>query len=129
MLACSQPRLMLMRLQYVTNQATRIIVRAVGELGISTRSWLPKVDIAYHADVEEEAEPPQQTILDGGDGATGINYQTYIPKIVGDEWILSETDLCEATFRHFVVSHYFSAFIQEGCGVLGTVRHYHYSIN
>ncbi|KAJ7678546.1 DUF917-domain-containing protein [Mycena rosella] len=91
--------------QYVTNQATRIIVRAVGELGIPNESWVPKSDIAWHTDVEEEPESAQQIILEGSDGATGIDYQAYRPKIVANEWILSETDLF---------------FIQEGCGVLGT---------
>ncbi|KAJ6577349.1 Hydantoinase/oxoprolinase [Mycena capillaripes] len=91
--------------QYVTNQATRIIVKAIGELGISNEPWLPKVDAAYHVDAEEEAEPKQDIILDGSDGAKGIDYLSYRPKIVGTEWILSETDLF---------------FLQEGCGVLGT---------
>ncbi|KAJ6570225.1 hydantoinase/oxoprolinase [Mycena vulgaris] len=91
--------------QYVTNQATRIIVRAVGELGIPDESSALKPDIAYHSDLEEEPESTQEIILDGSDGATGIDYQSYRPEIVGNDWILSETDLF---------------FIQEGCGVLGT---------
>ncbi|KAJ7722729.1 hydantoinase/oxoprolinase [Mycena maculata] len=89
--------------QYVTNQATRIIVRAVGELGIR-ESQMPPVNRADHPEVEEP-ELPQEIVLDGGDGAAPIDYQSYRPKIVGNEWILSETDLF---------------FIQEGCGVLGT---------
>ncbi|KAJ7116355.1 hydantoinase/oxoprolinase [Mycena epipterygia] len=89
--------------QYVSNQATRIIVRAVGNLGIQNPQ--PKVEPAYPADVEEEPESAQPIILDGSDGAKGMDYQSYRPKIVGNEWILSETDLF---------------FIQEGCGVLGT---------
>ncbi|KAJ7671643.1 hydantoinase/oxoprolinase [Mycena polygramma] len=91
--------------QYVTNQATRIIVKAIGELGIPNESWLPKNDTAYDTDLEEEPESTQEIILDGSDGETGIDYRSYRPKIVGNEWILSETDLF---------------FIQEGCGVLGT---------
>ncbi|KAF7330338.1 DUF917-domain-containing protein [Mycena venus] len=90
--------------QYVTNQATRIIVKAIGELGIPSESWLPKADTAIHTDVEEP-ETTQEIVLAGNDGATGIDYQSYRPKIVDNEWILSETDLF---------------FIQEGCGVLGT---------
>ncbi|KAJ3576514.1 hypothetical protein NP233_g376 [Leucocoprinus birnbaumii] len=34
-----------------------------------------------------------------------VDYESYRPKVVGDEWILSETDLL---------------FVMEGCGVLGT---------
>ncbi|KAJ6460352.1 hydantoinase/oxoprolinase [Mycena vitilis] len=91
--------------QYVTNQATRIIVKAIGELGVSTESWLPKNNAPYDTDPEEEPESTQEIILDGSDGETGIDYRSYRPKVVGNEWILSETDLF---------------FIQEGCGVLGT---------
>ncbi|KAJ7039546.1 hydantoinase/oxoprolinase [Mycena alexandri] len=91
--------------QYVTNQATRIIVKAIGELGIPNEPSPPKVDVESHADTKEEPEAAQQIILDGSDGTAGIDYQLYMPKIEGNEWILSETDLF---------------FIQEGCGVLGT---------
>ncbi|KAJ7914890.1 hydantoinase/oxoprolinase [Mycena leptocephala] len=91
--------------QYVTNQATRIIVKAIGELGIPNEPWLLKADSTEHADMEEEPDSMQQIILEGSDGAKEIDYQSYRPKIVGNEWILSETDLF---------------FIQEGCGVLGT---------
>ncbi|KAJ7178857.1 hydantoinase/oxoprolinase [Mycena crocata] len=93
--------------QYVTNQATRIIVRAVGELGIPSE-FLTPVGPAYQDEVEFEFESEQLITLDGTDGATqstGINYQTYRPQVVGDVWTLSETDLF---------------FIKEGCGVLGT---------
>ncbi|KAJ6612262.1 hydantoinase/oxoprolinase [Mycena sp. CBHHK59/15] len=91
--------------QYVTNQATRIIVRAVGELGISVDSAIPEADLLGDDGMEEEIEGTHQILLEGADGAAGIDYQAYRPKIVGDEWILSETDLF---------------FIMEGCGVLGT---------
>lgn len=82
-------------LQYVTNQATRLIVRAVGELGIPNEAEMPRVDRAYHAEAEEEPELAQEITLDGSDGSAGIDYQSYRPNIVGKEWILSETDLCK----------------------------------
>ncbi|KAJ7746610.1 hydantoinase/oxoprolinase [Mycena metata] len=91
--------------QYVTNQATRIIVKAIGELGIPEEPSPPKVDVESYADTPEELEEVQQIILEGDDGSAGIDYQLYRPNIEGNEWILSETDLF---------------FIQEGCGVLGT---------
>ncbi|KAJ7739325.1 Hydantoinase/oxoprolinase [Mycena olivaceomarginata] len=71
--------------QYVTNQATRI-----------SDYTPPEINTVYQSDLEEEPEPTQETILPGSDGATGIDYLSYRPKI---------TDLF---------------FIQEGCGVLGT---------
>jgi hypothetical protein len=84
-------------LKYVTNQATRIIIKAIGELGIPNEPWLPKADSIEHADMEEDPDSMQQIILEGSDGAKEIDYQSYRPKIVGNEWILSETDLCEYT--------------------------------
>ncbi|KAF8957579.1 DUF917-domain-containing protein [Flammula alnicola] len=77
-------------IQYVTNQATRIIVRAVGELGQGQER-------AVLADLEPIIHNPTPR--------DRIDYTTYRPNIVGKEWILSETDLF---------------FIMEGCGILGT---------
>ncbi|KAF7375145.1 DUF917-domain-containing protein [Mycena sanguinolenta] len=91
--------------QYVTNQTTRIIVKAIGELGIPKEAILPKVDDEYQTNDEEETEAAQEITLAGSDGEKGIDYQSYKPKIVDNQWILNETDLF---------------FIQEGCGVLGT---------
>ncbi|KAJ7510350.1 Hydantoinase/oxoprolinase [Mycena galericulata] len=91
--------------QYVTNQATRLIVRAVGELTIPNESTVPQIERACHAEVEEVPESTQEIILAGSDGSAGIDYLSYRPKIVDNEWILNEIDLF---------------FIQEGCGVLGT---------
>ncbi|KAJ7284699.1 hydantoinase/oxoprolinase [Mycena rebaudengoi] len=90
--------------QYVTNQATRIIVRAVGELGIPADLSFKADDIQLD-DAEGDVEGTQKVFLEGADGRAGIDYQAYKPHIEGDEWILTETDLF---------------FIQEGCGVLGT---------
>ncbi|KAF8207207.1 Hydantoinase/oxoprolinase-domain-containing protein [Mycena galopus ATCC 62051] len=75
--------------QYVTNQATRIIVKASGELGIPKEHMQPKVNTRHQTDIEEEIEVAQEIILAGSDGARGIDYQSYRPKIIEKEWILS----------------------------------------
>lgn len=93
-------------IQYVTNQATRIIVRAVGEL--SQESGLDAVDdTASHVlDIEDETnEPELEAVVNTPTPQERIDYATYQPTIVGKEWVLSETDLF---------------FIMEGCGILGT---------
>ncbi|KAK7437589.1 hypothetical protein VKT23_018487 [Stygiomarasmius scandens] len=98
--------------QYVTNQATRLIVRAVGEIGIprDPKSAYQIQDSFSRTggDVENESEEDVQEVLKEGagvDSTVKVDYESYRPKIVGDEWILSETDLL---------------FIMEGCGILGT---------
>ncbi|KAF5353704.1 hypothetical protein D9758_008697 [Tetrapyrgos nigripes] len=92
--------------QYVTNQATRIIVRAVGEIGIPKSRSTAGTFKRSQQEMEEESEDAQEVLEDGADGDDNrIDYETYRPKIVGDEWHLSETDLF---------------FIMEGCGILGT---------
>lgn len=78
----------------MTNQATRIIVRAVGELGIPPETQLSEVCQACPSEAEEEPEPVHKNVGSGTDEAARINYQSYAPKIEGKEWILSETDLC-----------------------------------
>ncbi|KAF8182301.1 Hydantoinase/oxoprolinase [Pholiota molesta] len=85
--------------QYVTNQATRIIVRAVGELGqdgsITSKTFWMWIDDEAEADPVIRVPAPKEL----------IDYVNYKPKIEGKEWVLSETDLF---------------FIMEGCGILGT---------
>ena len=79
--------------QYVTNQATRIIVRAVGELDFDAHESLSDFDPESDDDggdglqTESTINPP--TIIEK------IDYTTYRPRISGNEWILSETDLCK----------------------------------
>ena len=86
-------------IQYVTNQATRIIVRAIGELSGG----------AEHVNVDENLFG----IDDDDDTSTAtpivpipqskneeIDYKLYKPTVVGDDWIVSETDLC-LNFNYF----------------------------
>ncbi|KDR80342.1 hypothetical protein GALMADRAFT_242719 [Galerina marginata CBS 339.88] len=90
-------------IQYVTNQATRIIVRAVGELKHDAHS-LPSAPNAFDLDDDGE-EVEKEPVINKPTIQDKVDYTTYRPKIVGNEWILSETDLF---------------FIMEGCGILGT---------
>ncbi|KAF8583161.1 Hydantoinase/oxoprolinase [Ramaria rubella] len=88
--------------QYVTNKATRIIVKAVGELDLSVSTGEPI--IVHNSEYVDEAEgdPPKVTIS----LTDGIDVEQYIPHINSKgEWILSEVDL---------------EWIAEGCGILGT---------
>ncbi|KAF8964893.1 hypothetical protein BDZ97DRAFT_1918596 [Flammula alnicola] len=97
-------------IQYVTYQATRIIVRAIGELGqgqerevpSEPRSDDPEEDME---DKDDEERADVEPIIHNPTPRDRIDYTTYRPNIVGKKWILSETDLF---------------FIMEGCGILGT---------
>ncbi|KAJ7650661.1 hydantoinase/oxoprolinase [Roridomyces roridus] len=84
--------------QYVTNQATRIIVRAVGELGTFQEAHGLQASQRISADIDEEPETVQNNAGDSWDQVK-IDFQTYTPKIEGNEWVLSETDLCELLAR------------------------------
>ncbi|KAF5322652.1 hypothetical protein D9619_002210 [Psilocybe cf. subviscida] len=100
--------------QYVTNQATRIIVRAVGELAAEDSSAMEVyissddsdvLDEEYTAPQDEETSTTASIAHHTPSVQEAIDYATYRPRIDGDKWILSETDLF---------------FIMEGCGILGT---------
>ncbi|KAG7087259.1 hypothetical protein E1B28_013239 [Marasmius oreades] len=97
--------------QYVTNQATRLIVRAVGELGVPET-----VHVDLNVDEKGSANEAEQQVESDTEEISGpsntpskeeerIDYETYKPRIESDVWHLSETDLF---------------FIMEGCGILGT---------
>ncbi|KAL0061493.1 hypothetical protein AAF712_011716 [Marasmius tenuissimus] len=98
---------------YVTNQATRIIVRVVGEIGDTTgtaddqKSGTDEGDI--ESEVEEAKEEEEKSVETPAEQALEeeekIDYETYRPTIKDDVWYLTETDLF---------------FIMEGCGILGT---------
>ncbi|KAF9256832.1 Hydantoinase/oxoprolinase [Marasmius fiardii PR-910] len=87
---------------YVTNQATRIIVRVVGEVGETEGEFVVEDEGVEEAmPGAEQSRVPEhvETIQEK------VDYETYRPLIKDDVWYLSETDLY---------------FIMEGCGVLGT---------
>lgn len=89
-------------LAYIANGAVRIAVKAVGELGTEG------------VELEENCESNVEGSEEGGDVYEGsveyasgqdadygteevVDYETYKPSVLGNEWILSQTDLC--TFR------------------------------
>lgn len=77
----------------MTNQATRIIIKAVGELaGEATRIDFDE----YESGIEEHDDTSTTVSIDHSSLSKKekIDYKTYKPKVVGDEWIVSETDLC-----------------------------------
>jgi hypothetical protein len=84
-------------MQYVTNQATRIVVRAIGELGSSQdASSVGNIPLDAEDILSTEEEPSKEPLhlpLKQMLGST--DYSTYRPTIVGNEWILTETDLCK----------------------------------
>ncbi|KAF8521388.1 Hydantoinase/oxoprolinase [Hysterangium stoloniferum] len=93
--------------QYVTNKATRIIVKAVGELDYSAviQSSLRQVDDGTMEDYCDESVTcdKMSAVIDV---LTEVDAETYVPYVDQKrEWILSEVDL---------------EWIAEGCGILGT---------
>ncbi|KZO91644.1 hydantoinase/oxoprolinase [Calocera viscosa TUFC12733] len=91
--------------QYVTNQATRIIVKATGELGVEGASGIGQEEVKMIPEEDEEIEPPKE-VLKKANQMERFDPLTYAPTINQHrEWILSETDL---------------EFIAEGAYVLGT---------
>ncbi|KAI0360591.1 DUF917-domain-containing protein [Trametes cingulata] len=97
--------------QYVTNQATRIIVKAAGDLSPQTVASLEESSLIT-AENDVESEEGEKALAHGSaaDDATAqddeIEIDAYKPNILSNEtWKLSELDL---------------EWIAEGCGVLGT---------
>ncbi|KAF8519819.1 hypothetical protein JB92DRAFT_3112076 [Gautieria morchelliformis] len=88
--------------QYVTNKATRLIVKAVGELDPASMIGSSTLDIPGEYSDEDEstkAEPKRDPI-------GRIDVEDYRPYInANEEWMLSELDL---------------EWIADGCGILGT---------
>lgn len=113
----------------MTNQATRIVVKAVGELCIPSETAQDNaVDFQAAAEDLEAEEERMEDFLNnqtvGEEEVQGqIDYETYRPKVVGEEWILSEMDLCKLMLylTCSLLSECRIVFIMEGCGVLGTV--------
>lgn len=86
--------------QYVTNQATRIIVRAIGEL--ASEAGRVDADEDKSGMEEEEEENDTSTTISVVHNLPfkkeEIDYKIYKPNVVGDDWIVSETDLCTDFF-------------------------------
>lgn len=96
-------------LQYVTNKATRIRVKAVGQLRVpkqpmySPRDFV-RDDYVKCSEVSEYDEKRGTSSYDEN-RAPNIDILSYRPEVRNDEWLLSELDL---------------AFIACGTGILGT---------
>ncbi|KAH9852546.1 DUF917-domain-containing protein [Lenzites betulinus] len=99
--------------QYVTNEATRIIVKAAGDLAPQSIASLEDDALTSEADETAEITEGEKALEDAAgaveDAAavdSAVDIDTYKPTILANRtWRLSETDL---------------AWIAEGCGVLGT---------
>ncbi|KAL4947503.1 hypothetical protein BDW69DRAFT_190144 [Aspergillus filifer] len=89
-------------IQYVDAKA-RIIVRAVGELGVVSQGAMDSLnsfsDNPLHSEDEIAKPPPANTSSE-----KAVDIQTYRPTIEDHQWIISPTDL---------------SFIAQGCKVLG----------
>lgn len=77
----------------MTNQATRFIVRAIGELaGGAEEVNLDENLLGIDDDDDTFTATP---IVHNPQFKKGeIDYKLYKPTVVGDDWIVSETDLC-----------------------------------
>ncbi|EED18300.1 conserved hypothetical protein [Talaromyces stipitatus ATCC 10500] len=108
-------------LQYVTNKAIRLVVKAVGKLSTSKFEgnlasdqpaeidWMSKDDEQVS---EQEtsgdsasATPKDATLPSSTKHITSVHFDSYAPEVVNNVWYLSTTDL---------------EFIATGTGVLGT---------
>ncbi|KZS88588.1 hydantoinase/oxoprolinase [Sistotremastrum niveocremeum HHB9708] len=97
------------QLPYVSNQATRIIVKAVGDLDtevIVDRAADVLEDAGEDGEDEQfERQPYAQAQTGNPDTARPVIIEKYRPEVTNKgEWILNETDL---------------AWISEGCAILG----------
>ncbi|TFK65188.1 DUF917-domain-containing protein [Pluteus cervinus] len=92
-------------IQYVTNQATRIIVRAVGQLASAVTHLKADSDDTEDEHLSDSNEGTHQFVEPISRTPEQVDYIHYRPAIKGHIWNVSEVDLF---------------FIMEGCGVLGT---------
>ncbi|KAF9819430.1 hypothetical protein IEO21_02173 [Rhodonia placenta] len=92
--------------QYVTNQATRIIVKAAGDLAPEAVAAVATPDSKLDAADDVKVEEGEKAGVDEESEEPSIDIEAYKPEIRADRsWNLSELDL---------------EWIAEGCGVLGT---------
>lgn len=82
--------------QYVTNQATRIIVKAAGELAPDANAFLEGDSVAGDASsIESNDDVEGEKHASGPEDANeSVNQiENYVPDIRDRQWHLSETDL------------------------------------
>ena len=80
-------------IQYVTNQATRFIVAAIGELAGGAEHVNFNEDLSG-IDEDNDASTAAPIVHNPRSKNEQIDYKLYKPAVVGDDWIVSETDLC-----------------------------------
>ena len=90
----------------MTNQATRFIVTAVGELAggaeqVNFDENLLEVD---DNDDNKDTSSAPPIVHNLQPKKEEIDYKLYKPNVVGDDWIVSETDLC------MILNHFKSIF-------------------
>lgn len=79
----------------MTNQATRIIVTAIGELAVEAEGVKLDEEFADESGFEDDHSTSMATLIrHNPKPKEQIDYKAYRPNIVGEHWILSETDLC-----------------------------------
>jgi len=89
--------------QYVLNKATRLIIRAVGELDQSFKGPGPLKVESSNENIDEQETDKTHVVASSEPVIDIDNYRPTVNK--QGEWLLSETDL---------------EWISEGCGVMGT---------
>jgi hypothetical protein len=91
----------------VTNQATRFIVRAIGELALAGGTEQDNFDENLFGnddddDDDEVSSTATPIVHNPQSKKEEIDYKLYKPTVVGNDWIVSETDLC-IDLNHFKV--------------------------
>ena len=95
--------LIILIIQYVTNQATRFIVRAIGELAEGAEHVDSDKNLfGNDEDEDEDISTATPTVHNSQSKNEKIDYKLYKPTVVGDDWIVSETDLC-MNLNHFKI--------------------------
>jgi hypothetical protein len=77
----------------VTNQATRFIVRAIGELA-GGADQIKLDENLFGIDDDDDTFTATPIVHNPQFKKEEIDYKLYKPTVVGDDWIVSETDLC-----------------------------------
>jgi hypothetical protein len=90
----------------VTNQATRIIVRAIGELAGGAEQ-VNFDETLFVIDDDDDTSTATPIVHNPQSKKEEIDYKLYKPTVVSDEWIVSETDLC-MNLNHFKSIFFYS---------------------
>ena len=78
----------------MTNQATRFIVRAIGELAGGAEEVNLDHENLLGIDDDDDTFTATPIVHNPQFKKKEIDYKLYKPTVVGDDWIVSETDLC-----------------------------------